>query len=487
MDSPQSSDEEKRPEVVVIKGHTADEPLKPYPDKSESGHKEEEVSLDFSKLKKWWNSDSSKKKDHSPAKSHASHSKSQKKESEDIRLPNFKNFGSKETKENLRKFLQFFLTWQVLILILIPLGTSVYLRTIPIGMPIAEEWAQTSMNNQIQNQIASQVIAQYPNLPDSKKQELIEKEFQKFISENIDQYNIQKEAIADQFRQKYQDDNGQRYLPNIDPYYYARHARSIVEKGHVGDYLNEEGIPINNHQTAPREKPAERHFHMFFTAYFFELVRFFNKDAGFLNTIAWIPIIVASSAIIPAFFIARRYGGSVSGFFGAMILAVNQVFIGRTVAGVVDTDAYTVAFPLFITWAFMMAFGAKTQKKQVIFSTLTAFLLALFSFAWSGWWYIFDFILATLGIYFIYVLITHISEFLKSPKKMLLRKEVKEIFTISAVLVPLTVFFTTLIQGFRTFSYSRGFDKRDRVPSMGSRGSGGTNRHWRAEKNVLSA
>lgn len=410
-------------------------------------HDDEEISLDFSKVKQWFKKGRTKK--NKPPKKEVHHKK---KDDDDIQLPKI----SKETKDNFKKFTGFLTKYQVLILLLIPLIISVNIRISPLDLSITDEWAATSINQQIKSQVSNQVIAQYPNLPDSKKNELINEQVDKFIGENRQAYDNQLKQLSDGFKSRYQNDEGVRYLPNIDPYYYARHARSLVEKGHVGDYISEEGIPMNALQTAPIDTPAERHFHMYFMAYLVKFVRFFNSDASFLAIISWVPVIILTLAVIPMFFIAQRYGGPVAGFFAAMILVVNRVLLGRTTIGVADTDAYTITFPLFILWAFLIAFDAKTTKKQIAYALLTGLLLGLFSFAWSGWWYIFDFLLVALGIYLVFILISQRKDLLKNPRNIFFGKEGKSFFTITAILIPSTILFTTLFQAFRSYSYSKG-------------------------------
>ena len=73
------------------------------------------------------------------------------------------------------------LSWLViLLLILIPVAFTIYIRILPEYLPAADGWAQSSVNNYYKNQLSQQITAQYPNLPDANKQTMIDKQFADF-------------------------------------------------------------------------------------------------------------------------------------------------------------------------------------------------------------------------------------------------------------------------------------------------------------------
>ena len=89
----------------------------------------------------------------------------------------------------------------------------------------------------------------------------------------------------------------------------------------------------------------------------------------------------------------------------AMIVGIHSAFLGRTAGGFSDTDAYNVLFPLLIAWLFIEGFEAKNLKKQITLFGLTGLVVGIYSFAWGGWWYIFDFLIATVIVYLLFTLI----------------------------------------------------------------------------------
>lgn len=370
----------------------------------------------------------------------------------------FKGKQSKDGKASQNKVKHFFTSYQVLLLLLIPLFLSVYFRAQPAYLPATDEWAENNIYANLKNQIAGQVIQEYPNLPDYQKQKVIDKTFNEFLETNRGQVDSQIDQTSKYFKSRMQDDSGQTYLLAIDPYYYLRHARNLVENGHVGDYLGEDGNPYNSHQTAPIDQKSEKNFHMYFEAYLYRFISFFSPDTSLMRVAFFTPVLLASLAIIPAFFIARKVAGNVGGFFTASMLAVQQAFLTRTSGGFADTDAYNVTFPLFIAWTFLLAMESADLRKKIGYSVLTGILIGLYSFAWSGWWYILNFILASLVLHLIYQIVTHWDD-IKKHKRYILKENR---FLANPILVGFSLLvtsgiFVSVFNGIQRYSLKEGF------------------------------
>jgi len=79
-------------------------------------------------------------------------------------------------------------------------------------------------------------------------------------------------------------------------------------------------------------------------------------------------------------------------------------------AGISKTDNLNIFFPLMITWLYLEAFENESTLKSVILATLSGLFAGVYTFGWSGWWYIFDFILVTNITYIIYYMLKHRKE-----------------------------------------------------------------------------
>ncbi|MCX6707455.1 MAG: hypothetical protein NT001_04935, partial [Candidatus Woesearchaeota archaeon] len=129
-----------------------------------------------------------------------------------------------------------------------------------------------------------------------------------------------------------------------------------------------------------------------------------------------IPIIIMALAVIPAFMIGRRLGGDVAGFFTAVLIAIHPAILSRTMGGAPDTDPYTVFFPLLIFWLVIEAFESEKIITKAIYASLAGIATGIFAFAWSGWWYIFDFVIAMICLYLAYYVI---SEYFIRKKRLI--------------------------------------------------------------------
>ncbi len=320
--------------------------------------------------------------------------------------------GSDDDELNLdiKQLSGFFAKYGMVFLILIPIFLSVFVRVQPAYLSITDDWASSTVTENVRSQIEGQVNQQYPNLPSQNKDAIVENELQKVLQQQKSQIGQQIKATSDFFKSKMQDDSGQTYLSTIDPYYWLRYAENIVERGHPGDELKD-GKPWDNHMFAPvgRGVPSDM-FLVYSTAYLFKFLRLFSPGLNLATLAFYIPALISALAVIPAFFITRKIAGNFGGFIAATIIAIHPTFLIRTMGGIYDTDGYNVLFPLLITWIFIVALETKDIKKCVALSAVNGLLLGFYSFAWSGWWYIFDFILASIALYIAYYSFVHRSE-----------------------------------------------------------------------------
>ena len=182
-----------------------------------------------------------------------------------------------------------------------------------------------------------------------------------------------------------QDNNGQTYLLAIDPYFWYRNARNYLDHGFAQD-IEIDGNYYDTHRMAPfmeediKEK-GNRPFggwlgekfgnlNVLIEVWLYRFIHLFNENISLMAVCFYVPIIISSLAVIPAFFIAKRVSGNVGGFFAALMVAIHPFFLSRTAGGFADTDPYNVFFPLLIVWLFLEAFEAKDNLKRVFLAAL---------------------------------------------------------------------------------------------------------------------
>jgi len=337
----------------------------------------------------------------------------------------------------------------IILLILIPMFFAIFFRAYPYSLPATQDWAYNSVYNNIRSQVASKVNSQYPNLPTDRKNTLINQQMQSVLASQQQSIAQNTDLLSQRLKENFQDDTGQTYLLAIDPYFYYRYARNIIELGHYGDISDVNG-EFDTHVLAPNGKYVPKHIHPYIVVYFHKFMNIFTNNS-LMKDMFFLPILFSALAIIPAFFIAYRRAGLFGGFLAGMFLALHVAFLGRTAGGFADTDAYNVLFPLFISWLFIEAFElSKNHKKQGLLIGLAGLVVGIYSFAWSGWWYIFDFLILVLLIYAGYVLLRNLLE--NKNVKNLWSSKLKNTLIVFFMFLFMSGIFVTLISGFTAFT-----------------------------------
>jgi dolichyl-diphosphooligosaccharide--protein glycosyltransferase len=401
----------------------------------ESAEEGDEISFDFSKIKSFFKN---LKKGFSEEKS----------SDEDVAI-DFRKIGS------------FIKRYALVFLILIPFIFSISLRSTPANLPLTDDWARGTVYNNIKQQISAQIRSQYPNLPQANINNLVDGQFKQALKEGKSQIEQEVKRLSAYFRSRLQKD-GQTYLIAIDPYFWMRHSRNILNNGHPGDELrnpitrepcerrSKDCVPWDTHMYAPLGRPVPRDMlHAYFEAYLHKFIGIFNNN-DLMATAFIIPIWLASLCVIPAFFIARRIGGNFGGFIAAFVVALHPAFLTRTTGGFSDTDAYNVLFPLLITWLFLEAFESRNWRKAAILSAVSGFFVSLYTASWGGWWYIFDFLIASLVLYVGIYFVIHRDD-IKDVWSLFNRPVMKQTLRVFLVFFFSSMIFTTSISGFGTF------------------------------------
>lgn len=347
--------------------------------------------------------------------------------------------------------------------ILISMVFSIHYRAYSANLPMAEDLAENSVKNMLKNNVASQVKSKYPNLPNEEVQKIINQQVSAILEQGTINSGGQQVAIdqiieqqANYYREQLQHEDGHTYLLAIDPYYFYRHTQNYLEQGNEwgaeknGGYYDPlvlAGMPQENRN--PNEN-ALKNLHVLVSAWTYRIMSFFNGNITLMGAMFWVPVIIASISVIPAFFIGRKISGDFGGLLSAMFIALHPAFISRTAGGFSDTDAYNILFPLFAAWFFLEALDAKDIKNASIWGAATGLAMGLFAFAWQGWYFMLMFIFITAIVYLAYKIIAKrkgLFDFQKSIKD----KSVKQAAIVTGVFVVATSFFVSLFTSFKEF------------------------------------
>src|SRR3990167_1250250 len=123
--------------------------------------------------------------------------------------------------------------WIVSVLIIVlTFSLAFHVRASTYNLPVTDKIAENAVYNGYRQQIASAVEGQYPNLPN--KQQVIDEELNKLFESNREKIEVDIEGVSGQYKDYFRDWNGDTYLLGIDPWYYYRQKRNVLEGQGVG-------------------------------------------------------------------------------------------------------------------------------------------------------------------------------------------------------------------------------------------------------------
>ncbi len=178
-----------------------------------------------------------------------------------------------------------------------------------------------------------------------------------------------------------------KYLLAYDPYFWYRHAKFIAEPGYrpAWDELS----------YYPPGRPWVFNLFEYVLAYSYKLVNLF-ANVDFLTICKYVPAIIASLAVFPAYSIARDLKDEKAGLFSALIIGIVPIFLQRTMAGFCDTDCFVVLMPLVFFALSIKAFKNvrknKLTVKTWVYCILAGLSFFVFKLIWPG-----DYVLFVLG------------------------------------------------------------------------------------------
>lgn len=344
-----------------------------------------------------------------------------------------------------------------ILLLLIPIVMSIYLRTMPAYLPLTDIRAEENVLLGLKGQVSNAVEAQYPNLPQQNKDELIKKQHDEYLKEHKEEIYQVIDQQSKSYKDFYQDATGHTYLFELDPWHWYRLAKNYLDHGYEGDleyngryydtYIYA-GLPLDKRSSSPKKIGT---FHVLMIIVFYKIASFFNPSVALTTVAFYVPMIFGALFIIPAFFIGRKFAGNIGGFFAALLLSIHKALILRTSAGFSDTDGYSIFFPLMIIWLFIEAWDAEKKLAKILLSAGAGLLVGVYSYAWSGWWNIFYFIIAAVLITLLYILVCHFSQCFA------LAETIKKSYNL--IKMQLLVLFVFIAGGIFSVSMSMGFSK----------------------------
>ena len=286
-----------------------------------------------------------------------------------------------------------------------------YVRMLPAALPVTDDWADNTIRTNVRSQLAAQVDAEYPALPQQNRDALVQKRTDEMLATNAAQFQTAKEGLSQQFKtyMRYtgEDGNEYTYLGDLDSYFWLRYTRNLLATGITCDEIRD-GQCRDSHILAPYGSVSgfNPSIHVFAIAGLHKIITIFNPQYPLPATSFLVPVLLGVLGVIPAFFIGRRLAGNVGGVFAAILIGVHPLFLSRSMGS--DNDIWNIVVPMFVIWFVIETLEAKRLKTRIAYGVLGLVSMTVMIAAWANWWFFYLIILLGLLSYLAFRVVTEV-------------------------------------------------------------------------------
>lgn len=185
------------------------------------------------------------------------------------------------------------------------------------------------------------------------------------------------------------------YLGGYDSYIWLRAARNFLRDGSGCDSIVD-GVCRDDMTMAPlgiRSRYATS-FHVAAIAAMHRLLGGVLSGFPLSASAFFLSYLGGMLVVFPAFWLGRRFGGTIGGLVCAVTVALNGTVLLRTLGA--DNDVWNVLLPLLEVWAVVAAIYTESPLQLLLLIGLAAAATALHAAIWSGW--IFTSVILVLGL-----------------------------------------------------------------------------------------
>ncbi len=275
----------------------------------------------------------------------------------------------------------------------VALGANIYLRSYPIAFPQIKAQARKVVDQNIRQAAGQDVQNKFPQFYPLAKDEILKSRMAEYKKENKAAIKKQVEDLYKKLKERYQDPSGQTFIMELDCWHWTRYVENILKTGHPGDKV------INGKQwdmmmLAPLGWEILWDDFLYYLSAFIYRVFTIFYPAPLLKFLFYLPLFYSAVFTMVLFAVAFRYGKYAGAVISCLFVGLTGIFIPRSCAGWFDKDTLSMTFPIAIFFAHISSLKARTFKHRMIGVVVTSFLVGLFAFTWTFWWFILAIIVA---------------------------------------------------------------------------------------------
>lgn len=267
------------------------------------------------------------------------------------------------------------------------LAGNIYLRLYPAFFPQLYQRAVLNVTLSSRQEIESDVDKRYPDISAVIRNKIIEQSLAKEKKSKLF-----KQKISQQYqllKGQYQDEQGQTYLAEVDPYAWLRAVRFVLERGYPGTEKAGKAV-YDSFILAPQGTKVQPEQFLFYSAAF--LYRIVHRLASGISLTAflfYLPLFFTLVFLISLYAFCRYFFSKTTALIALFFAGLSPALIDRSSCGWFDADVLSILWPLLIVWLLALSQQASTRKNTIIFSLCAGGVVSLYAATWVGWWFIF--------------------------------------------------------------------------------------------------
>lgn len=314
------------------------------------------------------------------------------------------------------------------------IGINLYLRLFPAYFPQYKKQAEITVKNRYLEDIDKVMEQLYSDYNPYAKLTL-RKELLKTRLEDKEKFRQEVSAEYDKLKSRFQNEKGQTYLLELDPYHWMRYTENVLKNNYPGD-KKAEGRNYDTYMLAPLGSSVCRQQFLFYlSAYLYKAAGFFYKGIPLERFLFYLPLFYAAILLVILYFFTNNIFSHRAAFFTVLFAGLNAMFIQRSCAGWFDSDSLSLIMPLLIVWFILLALKqGNSLKKIILFALFASFLQSIYVVVWTGWWFIFLVIAGFYGCSILNNYLIHQEDFKKGSKENLKYLVSGSIFIIGIIL-----------------------------------------------------
>lgn len=284
-----------------------------------------------------------------------------------------------------------------LALVLAIMSLIAWTRARLVSLPAIEGTA----DRLVRDRVRAQFVAEIPRtLAAAERHADLERRVERWISDHPDRFAAAKGEVTTRLREdfSYVDANGMRhpYLGDIDSYTWLREARNYLRTGTTCDAVVDGECrdtltlaPVGTRMRYPRS------MHIAAIVILHRLIGLVREGFPLPASAMLVPIVVATTAVAPAFAIGSGLAGICGGLVAAVVGGLSPDVLMRTSGS--DNDIWNVTLPLVLVWAAIAAVGATRMRARAGYSVLAGSVAVAHAVTWKGWFVTYFVVLGGLG------------------------------------------------------------------------------------------